>query len=59
MRKTRKPKEKTAITKEIVEDDSSGDENKKLKFKVEKVSFEEEKSKTFLSLSFKNFANLR
>lgn len=40
MRKPRKPKEiKTAITKEIIEDnDSSGDENKKSKSKIDKVS---------------------
>jgi len=41
MRKPRKPKEvKTAITKEIIEDnDSSGDENKKSKSKVDRVRF--------------------
>lgn len=40
MRKPRKPKEmKMAITKEIIEDnDSSGDENKKSKSKIDKVS---------------------
>lgn len=38
MRKPRKPKELKVITKEIVEDnDSSGDENKKPKPKVDKV----------------------
>lgn len=41
MRKPRKTKEtKAAITKEIVEDnDSSGDENKKSKSRIDKVSF--------------------
>lgn len=45
MRKPRKPKEiKTAITKEIVEDnDTSGDETKKSKSKNDKVSFQKEK----------------
>ncbi|XP_066591256.1 chromodomain-helicase-DNA-binding protein 1 isoform X2 [Prorops nasuta] len=44
-RKPRKPKEvKTAITKEIIEEnDSSGDENKKPKIKVEKVVIKKEK----------------
>ncbi|RLU23404.1 hypothetical protein DMN91_003608 [Ooceraea biroi] len=43
MRKPRKPKEmKTAITKEIVEDDSSGDENKKPKSKVDKSAIKKE-----------------
>jgi len=44
MRKPRKPKEVKAITKEIVEDnDSSGDENKKSKSKIDKVSFKSER----------------
>lgn len=45
MRKPRKPKEiKTAITKEIVEDnDTSGDETKKSKSKNDKVSFQKGK----------------
>lgn len=45
MRKPRKPKEmKTAITKEIVEDnDTSGDETKKSKSKNDKVSLKKEK----------------
>jgi len=43
MRKPRKPKEiKTVITKEIIEDnDSSGDENKKSKSKIDRVSFKQ------------------
>lgn len=53
MRKPRKTKEmKAAITKEIVEDnDSSGDENKKSKSRIDKVSFKNE------TLSFR-FVNL-
>lgn len=43
VRKPRKPKEvKTAITKEIIEDDSSADENKKPKPKVEKQPVKKE-----------------
>ncbi|XP_018355978.1 PREDICTED: chromodomain-helicase-DNA-binding protein 1 isoform X2 [Trachymyrmex septentrionalis] len=43
MRKPRKPKEVKAITKEIVEDnDSSGDENKKSKSKIDKSSVKKE-----------------
>ncbi|KAL6265265.1 hypothetical protein P5V15_002045 [Pogonomyrmex californicus] len=43
IRKPRKPKEKTAITKEIVEDnDSSGDENKKSKSRVDKSAAKKE-----------------
>jgi len=52
MRKPRKPKEtKTAITKEIIEDnDSSGDENKKSKSRTDKVNFKNKK----LTLYFMN-----
>lgn len=50
MRKPRKTKEmKTAITKEIVEDnDSSGDENKKSKSRIDKVNFKNEKLTFYL-----------
>lgn len=41
---------KTAITKEIVEDnDSSGDENKKSKSKIDKVSFKSERLTFYIS----------
>ncbi|KAK0173779.1 hypothetical protein PV328_006926 [Microctonus aethiopoides] len=56
MRKPRKPKEiKTAITKEIVEEnDSSGDENKKPKVKVDKVPIKKEEPEVVVKREVKD-----
>lgn len=52
IRKPRKPREmKNAITKEIVEENDSSDENKKPKPKADKVSFKRE-------TNFLDFINL-